>query len=99
MEPADGAPSLSDCMHSFEPYLAANLKTEDPVLHISLNPHEDDHLSDEQLVQVAQDYLKSLGFGDQPYVIYKHHDIEREHLHIVTTWVDERGRKIDDYLI
>lgn len=99
MEPPDGAPTLSHCMRSFEPYLVANKRTENPVLHISLNPHKDDRLTDDRLISMAEEYLKNLGFGNQPYIIYKHNDTDREHIHIVTTWVDEQGKKIDDYLI
>ena len=99
MEPPDGEPTLSHCMRSFEPYLVANKRTENPVLHISLNPHKDDRLTDDRLISMAKEYLKSLGFGNQPYIVYKHNDTDREHIHIVTLWVNEQGKKIDDYLI
>lgn len=37
-----------------------------------------------------------MGFGDQPYIVYRHNDIGREHLHIVSVRVDETGRAISD---
>ena len=37
-----------------------------------------------------------MGYGDQPYIIFKHKDISREHLHLVSLRVDELGRKISD---
>lgn len=93
---SDGSYNMHNCMESFEPYLAANNKTEKPVLHISLNPHPDDKLTDEQLCDIAQEYMDKLGYGDQPYLVYKHEDLDRKHIHIVSVRVDENGRKIDD---
>ena len=37
-----------------------------------------------------------MGYGNQPYIVFKHKDISREHLHIVSLRVDEQGRKIND---
>ena len=39
MERPDGTAGIPECMRSFEAYLAANLRTEKPVIHLSLNPH------------------------------------------------------------
>lgn len=86
------------CNRSFAPFLAANRKTEEPILHISLNPHPDDVLTDGQLIDIADEYMQKMGFGEQPYIVFKHNDIERKHIHIVSVNVDETGKKIDDYL-
>ena len=72
MEPADGHPTIQHCIRSFEPYLAANRRTEKPVIHISLNPHPDDVLTDEQLTAIGQEYMEKMGYGNQPYIIYRH---------------------------
>jgi len=96
IRPIDGSYNMALCMRSFEPYLAANNKTVNPVIHISLNPHPDDKLSDEQLSNIAQEYMAKLGYGKQPYIVYKHEDIDRAHIHIVSVRVDENGRKIND---
>ncbi|WP_157257621.1 relaxase/mobilization nuclease domain-containing protein, partial [Dysgonomonas macrotermitis] len=92
----DGSYNMALCMRSFEPYLAANNKTLNPVIHISLNPHPDDKLTDEQLSSIAQEYMDKLGYGKQPYLVYKHEDIDRKHIHIVSVRVDETGKKISD---
>ncbi|WP_195670188.1 conjugal transfer protein MobB [Bacteroides intestinalis] len=97
MEPADGHPTIQHCMRSFEPYLAANRRTEKPVIHLSLNPHPDDVLSDEQLAAIGQEYMEKMGYGNQPYIIYRHEDIGRPHIHIVSLRIDEQGKKINDY--
>lgn len=66
MEPADGHPTIQHCMRSFEPYLVANRRTEKSVIHVSLNPHPDDVLTDEQLAAIGQEYMEKMGYGDQP---------------------------------
>lgn len=83
-------------MRSFEQRLPKDIKTEQPVIHISLNPHPDDKLNDEQLTDIAQEYFEKLGYGDQPYMVYKHEDIDRHHIHIVFLRADEKGKKIND---
>ena len=95
IEPRDGNYTVGVCMRSFEPYLAANQKTESPILHISLNPDPKDVLTDDQLSKIAQEYMEKLGYGNQPFIVYKHEDIDRHHLHIVSVRVDENGKKLD----
>lgn len=92
----DGSSNMYLTNQSFAPYLHANLNTEKPVLHISINPHPDDEVSDNMYSEIAQIYMQKMGFGDQPYIVYKHEDLDRRHIHIVTVNVDETGKKIDD---
>jgi len=95
IEPRDGNYTVGVCLRSFEPYLVANQKTESPILHISLNPDPKDVLTDDQLSEIAQEYMEKLGYGNQPFIVYKHEDIDRHHLHIVSVRVDENGKKLD----
>jgi len=82
----------------FEPYLSVNIKTEKTVRHISLNPDPKDRVSDEQFTEMAQEYMERMGYGNQPYIVFKHTDIDRTHIHIVSTCVGIDGKKIpDDY--
>ena len=96
LEPANGNFGIGICTNSFEPYLLANKRTENPIIHISLNPDPKDKLDDEQLSEIAQEYMKKLGYGNQPFIVYKHEDIDRHHLHIVSVKVDETGKMIRD---
>lgn len=81
---------------SFENYLLANRNTEKPVLHISLSPAPEDRLTDGQLVELADQYMQKMGYGNQPYIAYKHADTHNTHIHIVSVCVDEQGKKISD---
>jgi Relaxase/Mobilisation nuclease domain. len=96
-EPADGKFNITECMNDFMQFVPAHFRTEKPVFHVSLNPHPDDRLTDEQLSDIGREYMQKLGYGDQPYLIFKHEDIGREHIHIVSLRVDSNGKKIDGY--
>ena len=94
----DGKYSVAYFNKCFEPYLSANIKTEKTVRHISLNPDPKDKVSDEQFTEMAEEYMERMGYGNQPYIVFKHTDIDRTHIHIVSTCVGIDGRKIpDDY--
>lgn len=95
-ETVNGQFTVNQLYRSFEPYLFANKRTEKPVLHISLNPNPKDNLSDEDFKKIAKEYMELMGYGDQPYVVFKHTDIERTHIHIVSTCVDRYGKKLPD---
>ena len=94
----DGRYSAQYFNKCFEPYLSVNIKTEKTVRHISLNPDPADKVSDEQFTDMAQEYMEHMGYGNQPYIVFKHTDIDRTHIHIVSTCVGINGKKIpDDY--
>lgn len=95
-ETIDGKHTVPQLHQSFEPYLIANKRTEKPVLHISLNPDPRDNVSDEDFKEIAKDYMELMGYGEQPYAVFKHTDIERTHIHIVSICVDRNGKKISD---
>ena len=96
LEPFDkhGRMDIDACMDSFRPYLEANRRTTNTVFHVLLNPSPEDKLTGEQLRETAKEYMERMGYGDQPYIVFKHNDISREHLHLVSLRVDEQGRKL-----
>jgi len=74
-------------------------KSKTNTLHISLNFHESDKISSEKMLQVANDYMQKIGFGDQPYLVYRHDDAGHDHCHIVTTNIKDDGKRIDTFNI
>lgn len=95
-EPADGNFSVAQTAEDLLRWMPSHYRTEKPVLHISLNPDIKDKLSDEQLSDIAGKYMERMGWGEQPYIVFKHTDIEREHIHIVSVQVGRDGKKIKD---
>lgn len=86
----------------FEPYLLNNLRTVTPVRHTSLNPNPVDKLDDLTLLKIAKAYMEKIGYKHQPYIIYKHFDLKRVHLHIVSVSINNQGYQINrdfDFII
>lgn len=96
IETALGSFTASQLLKSFEPYLLANRNTEKHTIHISLNPDPRDEVTDEMFCEMALQYMDTMGYGEQPFVVFKHTDLDRSHIHIVSVCVDENGRKIAD---
>ena len=92
----EGTYTMEDVLADMEALIPKNCRTKKTVFHCSLNPHPDEKLSDETLMQIAKEYMEALGYGKQPYIVFKHSDIAREHIHIVSLRVNGEGKKIND---
>ena len=92
----EGRYTMEDVLVDMEALIPKKCRTKKTVFHCSLNPHPDEKLSDETLTQIAKEYMETLGYARQPYIVFKHNDIAREHIHIVSLRVDSKGRKIND---
>ena len=92
----EGRYTMEDVLADMEALIPKKCRTKKTVFHCSLNPHPDEKLSNETLMQIAKEYTEALGYGKQPYIVFKHNDIAREHIHIVSLRVDGEGKKIND---
>ena len=92
----EGRYTMEDVFADMQAVIPEKCRTKKMVFHCSLNPHPDEKLSDETLTQIAKEYMETLGYGKQPYIVFKHNDITREHIHIVSLRVDGEGKKIND---
>lgn len=91
-----GTVNIHRAYEDFMRWIPTSSRTERPMMHISLNPHPDDVLSDTDFTRLAHDYMQMMGFAEMPYMIYKHTDIDRHHVHIVALRVGTDGRCISD---
>ena len=92
----EGTYTMAEVFADMEALIPKKCRTKKTVFHCSLNPHPDEKLSDETLTQIAKEYMEALGYGKQPYIVFKHSDIAREHIHIVSLRVNGEGKKIND---
>ena len=92
----EGTYTMAEVFADMQALIPEKCRTKKTVFHCSLNPHPDEKLSNETLMQIAKEYMEELGYGKQPYIVFKHNDIAREHIHIVSLRVDGEGRKIND---
>ncbi len=96
LAPYGGKISTRKLAEAFRPWFAhPRSRLRDPVFHVSLNPHPDDKLDDMQLIEIADRYMERMGYGDQPYVVFRHDDIARTHLHIVACRIQPDGRAVN----
>ena len=77
--------------------LNANVKTN--ALHITLNFSRREALDDEQLCAISDDYMQRIGFGRQPYLVYRHYDAAHPHIHLATVNIDSEGNRIETHNI
>jgi len=90
--------TYADKLHRFQHRMELNeaVKTSQ---HITLNFDPSDQLSNEKMRLIADSYMKEIGFENQPYLVYRHHDAGHPHCHIVTTHVRSNGDPIEMYNI
>ena len=84
----------NDPMATFEIYERANIKTQLTSFHVSFNPDKSDDMTEEETISFIKDWMAAMGYADQPYIIYKHHDIDRAHYHLVSTRIKLDGHRI-----
>jgi hypothetical protein len=84
-----------DKLRLFEHFTSRNLMVKTNSIHISLNFDISEKFAPEKLLAIAGAYMKGIGFGDQPYLVYEHLDAAHPHLHIVTTNIRDNGQRID----
>ena len=92
----EGRYTMEEVFADMESLIPKKCRTKKTVFHCSLNPHPDEKLSDELLAQIAKEYMEALGYGKQSYIVFKHNDIAREHIHIVSLRINGEGKKIND---
>lgn len=87
---------IRDPMATFRQYENASIRTEKMSFHASINPAPGEKLDEAKMIEFVKEYMEGMGYGDQPYILYKHNDIDREHYHIVSVKVNKNGKKIND---
>ncbi|TXE13506.1 relaxase/mobilization nuclease domain-containing protein [Algoriphagus aquimarinus] len=71
-----------------------NSRTSVNAVHISLNFAPGEDIEKEKLQNIAKEYMRGIGFENQPFLVYKHTDAGHPHLHIVTTNIELDGKRI-----
>lgn len=79
----------------FERLTGLNDRAKRNAMHIILNFDREDSLDIEKLLAIARTYMEGIGFGNQPYLVYRHFDVSNRHIHIVSTNIKPDGKRID----
>ncbi|MCH7402259.1 relaxase/mobilization nuclease domain-containing protein [Belliella kenyensis] len=89
--------SVNEKLARFQKRFALNKRVKTNTLHISLNFSNKDQLDDGLLQFIAKDYMDRIGFGKQPYLVYRHDDTGHPHIHIVSTNIDQNGKRLETH--
>lgn len=83
----------------FQRLNSLNERATTKTLHVSLNFDPSEKLKENKLLKIASDYMRKIGFGEQPYLVYKHEDAGHPHIHIVSTTIKADGSRINTHNI
>ncbi len=86
-------------LDGFETNNRLNKMATTKTLHVSLNFDPSERLSESKLVEIAGVYMEKIGFGEQPFLVYKHEDAGHPHIHIVSTTIKNDGSRINTHNI
>ncbi len=86
-------------LNGFERLNILNERATTKTLHLSLNFGPSEKLNNNKLIEIASLYMDKIGFGEQPFIIYKHEDAGHPHVHIVSTTIKEDGSRINTHNI
>lgn len=87
--------SFNDKLQTFLDYQLENRNVKTNAIHVSLNFDRAEKLDVEKLEKIASEYIEMIGFGGQPYLVYRHSDAAHPHIHLVTTNIRSDGSRID----
>ena len=93
--PSNSFYSIYSTLEKYENNPAVSARTRSYSFHATLCPGPADGTTEEESLELIKKVMAELGYGRQPYAVYRHHDIDRIHYHIVSVRVDEKGRAID----
>ena len=86
-------------LNGFERLNSLNDRATTKTLHVSLNFDPSEKLVDNKLIDIANVYMDKIGFGQQPFLVYKHEDAGHPHIHIVSTTIKADGSRINTHNI
>lgn len=87
--------SKKDVLTRFDQRISLNDRALKSVAHINIGFKNSDDISNEKMSILADRYMEGIGFGEQPYLVYRHNDVTQPHIHIVATSIREDGSRID----
>lgn len=84
---------------AFDTWNLKNTRVQKNVFHASLNfPIEDNpKLNSNKLIDIANEFMLQMGYEQVPYAIYEHNDTHHKHVHIVSSRIDNDGKRINDF--
>lgn len=86
-------------LNQFERLNCLNSRATTKTLHVSLNFDPSEKLPAGKLIDIASVYMEKIGFGEQPFLVYRHEDAGHPHIHIISNTIKEDGSRINTHNI
>lgn len=64
--------------------------------HTSINFPPSENLSDKKMKEIGREYLDESGFTQHQFIMFRHHDAEHPHLHILVSRIGYDGKVMSD---
>lgn len=64
--------------------------------HTSINFPPSEDLTNEAMTKIGRDYLQESGFTQHQYIMFRHHDADYPHLHILVNRIGYDGKVLSD---
>ena len=91
--------SPKDRIARLEKLAALNERAQLKSAHVTLNFHPSERLDKETLQNISDSYMRMIGFGRQPYIVYEHKDAYHPHVHILSTIIRADGNRVPSHRI
>jgi len=82
-----------DYKNALKAISALNKGVKSPQFHVAISAPGKTH-DRYQLTAIAEEWLKLMGYADQPYLIVFHQDTANNHVHVVSTRITKEGKTI-----
>lgn len=63
------------------------------MLHVSINFHPSETISEDLIKSISEKYMQGIGLPEQPFLVYQHFDAAHPHFHIVTNLIRPDGTR------
>lgn len=82
---------------TFARYERLNYSSKNVSFHMFICPSDAEAFDDGKASSMAAELMAGLGYGSQPYAVFRHDDAGTPHYHVLSCRVGNDGRKIRDY--
>ncbi|HEV2478059.1 MAG TPA: relaxase/mobilization nuclease domain-containing protein, partial [Puia sp.] len=91
--------SLKEKKARFADLIELNPQTIRPATTLVAEFAPGERLPASDLIDIARDLMEGVGFGGQPYLVYRHDDTHHLHIHIISTKITSSGDLIPESFI
>lgn len=88
--------SPKECIDYFKAHSSSNKRIKNAQFHAMISG-KGNELNEYQLSEIAEKYMKEMGYENNPYIIVFHNDTDNNHVHIVSSRIDNQGKKIPHF--